>query len=100
MEPKKTTYFTTLAAEDPEGFRNLSARGGLTMVARHGRDSNTSKARAATRAREIAQVDPDGTLSPEELATRLADLMRARILKMNEARRRNRALREAQRATS
>ena len=71
------------------------ARHAVRMVARHGRDSNLNEARAAQRAKWIAEVDPDGTLSPEELAIRLGDRMRVQVAKMQEGKRRAQLARQA-----
>lgn len=46
--------------------------GGLARHAKYGSDALLAGARAALEAKLIKQVDPDGTLSPDEMSAALA----------------------------
>ncbi len=48
--------------------------------------TNTGPARAAWEAKLAAEVDPDGTLTPAELARRMKYALRLRMLRLAEAR--------------
>jgi hypothetical protein len=69
--------------KDPERVR-LGRLGALTVHAR-GR-TNTAPARAAWEAAIAAEIDPNGTLSPEELARRMHYAMRERMTRLAMAR--------------
>jgi hypothetical protein len=71
------------APKDPERVR-LGRLGALTVHAR-GR-TNTAPARAAWEAGLAAEVDPDGSLTPEERAKRVQFAMRARMTRLAMAR--------------
>lgn len=97
--PEQGYYFERLRNEDPATLADYGARGGLTTMALYGRDAHLGKARAATRARRIALVDPDGRLTQEELEVRLRGLARVHALRMLAARRRKSAPRAPQALT-
>jgi hypothetical protein len=74
----------TVAAKHAERVR-LGRLGGLTAHAL-GR-TNTGPARAAQAARMVAEVDPDGSLTADERARRVASALRVRMTRVSMARR-------------
>jgi hypothetical protein len=80
------------ATKDPERVR-LGRLGALTVHAR-GR-TNTAPARAAWEAKLAAEIDPDGSLTPDELARRMQFAMRARMTRLAMARWGKRVVRRA-----
>jgi hypothetical protein len=70
-------------AKDPERVR-LGRLGALTVHAR-GR-TNTAPAREAWVAKLQAEIDPDGSLTPDEIARRMQFAMRARMTRLAMAR--------------
>lgn len=69
--------------KDPERVR-LGRLGALTLHAQG--KTNTGPARAAWEAKLRAEIDPDGTLAPEELARRMEFAIRARMTRLAMAR--------------
>ena len=69
--------------KDPQRVR-LGRLGALSVHAR-GR-TNTGPARAAWEAKMAAEVDPEGTLPPDELARRIEYAMRVRMTRLAMAR--------------